>query len=151
MRSIVLIIIGRDLMRYTRLLPLLILLCLGMMTAQAQDAAPTNAVPTVAVGGGGSSNVPGLGTTPFATVTATTEAEIGSTPGTEAFVTPTPGAGSSSLPATQSETTRICPALVEYQAVPVVCDSLVTNEACVGQGTVNASPLTESADFSFSQ
>lgn len=124
-------------MQYTRLLTLAILLCLGVITAQAQDG-----VPTIPVGGGSTSNVPGLGITPFATTTPVLDADIAATPGT----------GGPAVPAAQSQTgTRICPALVDYEAVPIVCDSLAGDEACVGQGTVSASPLTENANFSFSQ
>jgi len=106
-----------------------------VITAQAQDS-----VPTIPVGGGSTSNVPGLGITPFATTTPVPD------------IAATPGAGGPAVPAMQSQTgTRICPALVDYQAVPIVCDSLAADEACVGQGTVSASPLTENANFSFSQ
>lgn len=137
-------------MRYTRLFTLLIVLCLGVIAAQAQDATPTVVIPTVDVSGSGTGNRPGLNITPFATVTpgpetaATTEVDPLATPGADTSTTPL------TLPQS-GNTDRICPALVEYQAVPVVCDSLVADEACVGQGTVSASPLAESPDFSFSQ
>src|SRR5215207_2837660 len=104
-------------MRYTRLLTFVIILCLGVMTTQAQDS-----VPTIPVGGSGSSNVPSLDTTssPFITTTPAPVTEI----------TTTPGANLPGAPATQSQnTSRVCPALVDYQAVSVVCDSLVTNES----------------------
>lgn len=124
-------------MRYTRLLTFATILSLSVMAAQAQDA-----VPTVAVGGSTGSNVPSVGT-PQPIPTATPAAPAESSPG------PQPTTGSS---LTLSEGgSRICPAPVDYKAVPVVCGSLVTDEACIGQGTVSASPLVENANFSFSK
>jgi len=110
------------------------------MAVQAQDGSATQ-VPTVAVEGSGSNNVPSLGTPQV----LTTPVPQTNTTGPGATVTPS---GTLALPAVSN---RICPLLVDYQAVAVVCSNLVTDESCIAQGTVNASPLVEDANFSFSK
>src|SRR5688572_8131359 len=105
-------------MQYTRrLLTLVALVLVGTTIAYGQDV-PT---PVVGQGTGGSDltvNVSDL--QPTLTPQTPPDTTTDTTPG--APLTPLTEGGD-----------RICPAQVTYQAVPVVCSGLVTDEVCIGQ------------------
>lgn len=123
-------------MQYTRrLLTLVALVLVSTTIAYGQDAQPTPVVGQGASGGDATFNVTGLQQPTQEAAPDTTSDTT-----TDTSLTPLTTGGD-----------RICPAQVDYQAVPVVCSGLVTDEVCIGQGTVSASQRTENANFSFSK